>query len=125
MKALILAVLLAVAQALFPVPGNTAKDNAHGSYSAKKPSNDHKDVPAPTPIQSTVSPASSQRDGSHETAEEKQQHVIVDRLPDKDGWDKFYICLTAALTAIAAFTLGAIWYQAIQTKKGLYSRICG
>ena len=36
--------------------------------------------------------------------------------PPKDGWDKFYICLTAALVAIAAVTLGAIWYQAVKTR---------
>lgn len=44
-------------------------------------------------------------------------HVAVDTLPPKDGWDKFAIWLTFALVIIGAVTFGVVLYQAIQTKK--------
>lgn len=44
-------------------------------------------------------------------------HVAVDTMPPKDGWDKFAIWLTFALVLIGAVTFGVVLYQAIQTKK--------
>ena len=35
----------------------------------------------------------------------------------KDIWDKVYICFTFSLVVVGACTLGAIWYQAVQTRR--------
>jgi hypothetical protein len=44
-----------------------------------------------------------------------QVHAIVDSLPKKDFWDKFYVCSTFALALVAALTLVVIAYQAKKT----------
>lgn len=47
---------------------------------------------------------------------DSQTRVVVEKLPEKDVWDKFYIILTGLLVVTGIVTLAAVWYQAVQTK---------
>ena len=69
-------------------------------------------VPQKTPEKSVAPIQTMQR-----PAAENKEHVVVDKLPDKDRWDKTYIFLTGALALIGTLTLIAIWYQAVQTQR--------
>src|SRR5258706_283783 len=101
MKALFFAIFLILIQVTPPTPRRAPNDDAKGGTGNANPSKENKGkTAAPAPVQTT-----------------EQEHIVVDRLPDKDKWDKVYIVLTGALVLIGGFTLGVIWYQAVQTKR--------
>ena len=102
-------------QTLPPVPRQTVKNPARGTSDSTDERNANKSVPVPAPVQNTEHSISAEGNNSNVAAEDKQGHVIVDRLPGKDWWDKFYIGLTFALVIIGTLTLGAIWFQAKKT----------
>jgi len=99
MKLLFFAIFLMLMQVTPQALGHARNDDAKGGTVNASKENKGK-ATSPSPVQNI-----------------EQGHVVVDRLPDKDKWDKVYIVLTAALVLIGAFTLGVIWYQAVQTRK--------
>lgn len=72
---------------------------------------------APTVPQQTPEKSVAPIQATQKPAAENREHVVVDKLPDKDRWDKTYIFLTGALAFIGVLTFIAIWYQAVQTQR--------
>jgi hypothetical protein len=118
MKFLILAVWLAVAQTGPPVPRQTPTNLTSGSNRNPQQSQKHaRKTPLPTAIQHKEHAESAERDSGNKASEREQEHVVVERLPDKDRWDKVYVVLTGVLMLVGLLTFGAIIYQSIQTKR--------
>jgi len=115
-RALAIGVML-LAQAPVQVPRQTTHEAAFNANAVAKHGKANKKIAAPVPAEQAVSPAGSEQKGQNQTPENKQVHVIVDRLPDKDTWDKVYICLTGGLVLVAALTFGVLWYQARETAR--------
>jgi hypothetical protein len=116
MKHLTVLAFLILTQATPPLPRQAADNGAYSSTTDVNHREGTKKETIPASIQYPIGPVSATGNRDEETSKGEQSHVIVDRLPRKDWWDKFYICLTATLVIIGGFTLVAIWYQAIQTK---------
>src|SRR5258708_22757768 len=99
MKVLVALSILAVLQ--------TAPAISHKSTKQALPRAEQSIAPekTTTPIQTAEHPAVKSK-----------EHVVVEKLPEKDAWDKAAIVLTGLLALIGVLTLGAVWYQAVQTK---------
>jgi hypothetical protein len=112
-RVVIFIVLLSIVQAAPPVPRQAAKNPANnGAKDTQLSKKDANTSALPTPVQDKERAVSA-----NETSKNEQQHAIVEKLPNKDGWDKAYIIFTGVLVLIGAFTLGTIIYQSVQTKR--------
>jgi hypothetical protein len=99
------------------VPRKAAQESSPSTKNVQNKANSSKGITAPPSVQEAEAAPAKTDNEQQITNPNKYEHVIVERLPDKDIWDKSYIFLTGALVFIGALTLGAIWYQAVQTKK--------
>jgi hypothetical protein len=113
-----LALLLVIVQAGSPVPRHTPQNPANNrTRNTQSNQKDQTQAPAPPSIQSKEHTGTAKGDGNNETPKHEQEHVIVEKLPDKDLWERAYIIFTGALALIGLFTLGVVTYQAVQTKR--------
>ena len=96
MKVLIVLLVLAILQTPPTTPRKAAKTDSSNT----------ENVQNKAPIQKAPS-----------SNTESKEHIIVEKVvPEKDAWDKSAILINAALAVIAALTLIAVVYQAIQTR---------
>jgi len=116
MKLLILTVLLSVMQAAPPVPrqvsadaGRSHQQEQHQREAQKPPSNAQ-------PFQRTNEAESPNDATKDRAAHDETYRVVVERLPEKDALDRWYVYATAALALVALFTFMAIIYQAVKTR---------
>jgi hypothetical protein len=118
MKLLILAALLTAMQAAPPMPGKAGNPPSRGSDNVAKQTKGSKDNASSVAVHEEPKSATPYDKTHTEAAEYEKNHVVADvrTLPEKDTWDKVYICLTFALVVIATVTLFGIWYQAVKTK---------
>lgn len=114
MKSLLL--MFVLLPTLFPFPRQTSSDPAHRPAQVNQKTTGKQNVATPLPIKNPSAPEESQNEGKNPASKREPRHIIIDNPPLKDLWDKVYICLTGALVVIAAFSLRAIWIQAVQTK---------
>ncbi len=115
-KSLALALVL-LFQASPQIPRKTIGNPGDSANEINKNGRANNAVSSPDAIENPISPITIQGKSSNAAPEEKPRHILVDRIPDKDTWDKVYICLTAALVLIGGFTFIAIWIQAKETAK--------
>ncbi len=121
MKLLIMAMLLSVVQVPAPAPPKAANNTTRSSQQKAKNAESDKAPAAPAPAQTAPRPDSEQVDGGGKPSNEQQHTVAVSKLPpvsvSRNGWDWFYLVLTALLVLIGGVTVAAIWYQARETRK--------
>jgi hypothetical protein len=107
MKSVILAVLLAVGQALMPVPGKAAESQTHTSREIKQKANDNQ-RPSPTAsIKLPVSPKPQTATGQAESGQNAEKAVVI-RKPvpvtvAEDWWYRAYVILTGLLLVVGIF----------------------
>ncbi|HEV3375360.1 MAG TPA: hypothetical protein VG051_06620 [Candidatus Acidoferrum sp.] len=113
--------ILALLPALLPLPGQTSTGPTNRPAQVNQQAKGDQKISAPAVTKNQKAPTENQNESKTPTSEREPRHVIVDSLPgaEKDTWDKVYICLTGTLVVIAALTLAAIWYQALQTRKSV------
>jgi hypothetical protein len=116
MRLLVALSILAVLQTTPTVSRKAPQESNPGTEKIQNNTDSDKRKAAPAPAQNTERHTTESKDGHQVVSGDEQKHVIVERFPDKDIWDKSYILLTGVLVLIGALTLGAIWYQAVQTK---------
>ncbi len=120
MKFLALAVLLAIIQVAPPVPRKAADKPNSTSQNVADQGKGNKNPPAPPSIENAPHPDPQQRDNRIKQPNDDERSISIRKLPPvsvaKDGWDVFYICLTALLVGVGIATFIAIWIQAVQTK---------
>ena len=111
--------LLMFIQTPQPAPPKVSNDSVLGTSEITKKSKQISNKATLAPPQNKETPVSGEREIEKEPSNGKLEHVIVDKFPDKDEWDKVYIGLTGALVLIGVSTLVGIWYQAVQTRKSV------
>lgn len=117
MKLILLTALFVLLQTPAPIPGQTSENQSSDSKSVKENANHNKNITAPAPIPNTGTAVDAKGNATEEATINEQEHVIVEKLPGKDMWDKTYIVLTGILVLIGAITLIALWYQARETAR--------
>jgi hypothetical protein len=98
-------------------PRQTPQEPRPITKTIENKTNSNKKVSTPATIQNTEPSTGESKDGKRVASGDEQKHIVVERLPEKDIWDKSYIILTGLLVLIGAFSFVCIYYQAVQTKK--------
>ncbi len=116
MDAIIFCVLLLTPQAAPPVLREVSSyTRADANKQKQQPQPDQPAAPAPS-LQSTDKAKSDSDTSTSGKQNDKSRRVVIERLPDKDRWDKAYIVFTSILVGVGIVTLIAIWYQAVKTR---------
>lgn len=116
MKLLIALAVISVFQAAVAPPRQTLQEPHPATKTIQNKADSNKKASTPAANQNTEPSSEESKNGKQVTSGDEQQHIIVERLPEKDIWDKSYIILTGILVLIGALTLSGIYYQAVQTK---------
>jgi hypothetical protein len=111
-----LMLFLLIAQAAPPVPRKVSSDARNLSKYRNNNSDAHKSIANPASVQNAIGTRSTENSNQPAATQQKSQHIVVDRLPDRGTLDKVYIYSTIALVLVGAVTFGAVLYQAIKTR---------
>lgn len=103
---------------LIPIPGHAVLNCACTPHASDQDSEKNESKTPPAPIQNQVRSPGTQAKPDGVASENKQtDHIIVDRMPNKDGWDIANFWLTVGLLVIGFITFAVVWYQAVKTKE--------
>lgn len=122
MKYVILTVLLTIVYVVPLTPKQTTQNTSSSATKNEKKSTNSKNVSTPAPVQNEKNAPSADGNSEHPASQhDEQSRIVIDveRTAPRDKWDMLSIWLTVALVLVGFGTLGAVWYQAIQSRKAI------